>query len=153
MGISLYVIFAYVGQHIPESFQHPFCSISRYSYPTYLLHHVILEQICSRFENIKLSLSETYFLFIVCIAVIMITTILFYNLYERIRNETKNMADIYESKIQNIFSSNFFYILYSYIVKWFSALWKQLDSWPKHGGDYFLHYVFYCMPVLFFDNK
>ena len=99
MGISLYVIFAYVGQHIPESYQHPFCSISRYSYPTYLLHHVILEQICSRFENIKLSLSETYFLFIVCIAVIMITTILFYNLYERIRNETKNMADIYESKI------------------------------------------------------
>lgn len=77
MGIALFLILAYIGQHIPDYMKSPFCTISKYSYPAYLLHHVVIEQICSRFDNISLSLFATYFLFfIVGVAIVLITLLL-----------------------------------------------------------------------------
>lgn len=86
MGISLYIILAYIGMRVPELWHSIFCSISKYSYPAYLLHHVIIEQICSRFDNIKLGLCETVFLFMVCIVILIISTLLFYKIFTEIRN-------------------------------------------------------------------
>lgn len=85
MGIALYIILAYIGQHIPELYCKPFYNISKYSYPTYLLHHVIIEQICSRFENIHFSLLETYFLLLICFIAIITFTLLFHQLYVQIK--------------------------------------------------------------------
>lgn len=81
MGIVLYIVLAYLGQHISEHYQYPFIIISKYSYPAYLLHHVILEQICSRFDGIVLSLFDTYFLLIVCIIAIILCTFLYNKLF------------------------------------------------------------------------
>lgn len=84
MGIALYIIFAYIGQHFPEIWQKPFQILSKYSYPAYLLHHVIIEQICSRFENAHFSLFETYFLLLICFISIIFFTWLFIKLYKLI---------------------------------------------------------------------
>ncbi len=81
MGIALYIVLAYLGQHISEHYWKPFIIISKYSYPAYLLHHVILEQICSRFDGIVLSLFDTYFLLVICGIAIIICVVLLNKLY------------------------------------------------------------------------
>lgn len=100
MGMSLYVVWVYAGQHIPERFQKLFLDISKYSYPAYLLHHVIIEQICSLFEGIELSLLDTYFLLITCIVVIIIFTVLFVKLYGIIKTYCFKICEV-QTEIRN----------------------------------------------------
>lgn len=97
MGISLYIILAYIGQHISECYQNPFYIISKYSYPAYLLHHVIIDQICCRFDGIVLSLFDTYFLLIVCIIAIILCTFLYNKLFvfiQKILKPDVNKSDV-----------------------------------------------------------
>lgn len=90
MGIALYVIFAYIGQHISGSFRQPFYSISKYSYQVYLLHHVIIEQICTRFDNMPISLFEIYFLLLTCFIFIVAIVVIFNILYSAVKKTICN---------------------------------------------------------------
>ena len=97
MGVILFFLLAYIGEKVPDSLQGIFKTISKYSYPAYLLHHVIMEQICSRFENKYFSLFDTYFLFcIVGIAIILFTVLfnkIFFWLEGKIKTKIKTKIE------------------------------------------------------------
>ena len=92
MGIFMYIVLAYIGQNIGIKYQKSFMIISKYSYPVFLLHHVIIEQICARFENTHLALGDTYFLLMICIIAIAGFTVLFSKFFKEFKNILNNVC-------------------------------------------------------------
>lgn len=95
MGGVLFIILAFIGQKIPLRMEGIFRVMSKYSYQTFLLHHVVIEQIVSRFDNVQLSLFDTYFLLLV----IVIAIVLFVLLFNKIFLKTKNIANMIKDSI------------------------------------------------------
>ncbi|WP_252247656.1 acyltransferase [Clostridium sp. ZS6] len=78
MGISLFVVLSFIGQHISYKFSKPFECISKYSYAIFLIHHVIIEQICSRFDGHNLRILEAYCLLIIILILIAFFSFILY---------------------------------------------------------------------------
>ena len=93
MGGVLFSIFAFIGQKIPSRIERIFKLIGKYSYPTFLLHHIVIEQIVSRFDNVKLSLFETYFLLLVVVGAIVLFVYLFNKIFLKIKSVIDMMKD------------------------------------------------------------
>ena len=55
--------------------------ISKKSFITFLLHHVIMNEILKYFSNLDLNIIQAIFLFILCISIIMIFTTIVENIY------------------------------------------------------------------------
>lgn len=70
-GISLFIVLTFIGNYIrSDRFKKPFVFISKYSYPTFLIHYVIITQLIIRFKGMRISFVESYCLFmIVCIVI------------------------------------------------------------------------------------
>lgn len=65
LGVSSYTILRFVGERIEnESFKEKVSQIAAITYPVYLLHHVISEQIITTFEQRKLSSADVLILFV-----------------------------------------------------------------------------------------
>lgn len=70
LGICSFMVLAYIGQNFKcERLKPVFLWFSKYSFAVYLLHHVISEQIISRFEGRLLSAAEVCTLF--CLVLIL----------------------------------------------------------------------------------
>ena len=104
-GVSSYTVFRFVGERAEnELFKEIVAKISAITYPVYLLHHVISEQIITNFEQVKLSSVDVVVLFVIVLGAEILGGIGLQNLYNKISenvskgieriNQTYNYADV-----------------------------------------------------------
>lgn len=80
-GIAVFVVLVYIGQYITiDKIKAPFILISKLSYPIFLAHHVIIDQLLVRFNGATLTTSESYCLFIFTCIVILVISVYLYKL-------------------------------------------------------------------------
>lgn len=72
MGISVFVVLGYLGG-VKKRKNILIKLISSYSYVIFLIHHIIIEQVCSRFENMEYGVADTYVVLFICVVIIAIT--------------------------------------------------------------------------------
>jgi len=81
-SISVFIVLAFIGQHIDRvrMILKPTEVISKYSYAIFLTHHVIIEQMLTRFNYTKITSTESYCLFVIVCIVISITSVCLYKI-------------------------------------------------------------------------
>lgn len=84
LGVPSYTILRFVGERIEnESFKENVSKISAITYPVYLLHHVISEQIITTFEQRKLASADVIILFVIVLGFEILGGIGLQKLYNR----------------------------------------------------------------------
>lgn len=88
-GIALFLSLTYLGQHLGQYINKSkkvFNILSRYSYPIFLTHHIILDQIQLHFVGKTLGKTDVLCLFILTIIIIAIASKSLYDMNERIKS-------------------------------------------------------------------
>jgi len=90
-GIFLFIVFVYIAQNIKSNrFKNPWETISKYSYAIFLIQHVVIIQVLSKFTT--LSRIESYCSFaIICIAITLVS----YELYKLNNVVIKSVKNIF----------------------------------------------------------
>ena len=96
-GYSLYVVLAYIGTKITNNMlQKIFVTISKYSYPIFLMHHYTIMKIENTFQNKIMGLTGTILLYITCWIVIIGLAKLVYMINKEILDFFKKEKPIYQ---------------------------------------------------------
>lgn len=84
MGMSLYVVFMFLGQVMGKKGHIIFGYISKYSYAIFLCHHIVLDQICTRFDHKLYGEKETYVILGICMIIIFLVAKLLFCLHKKV---------------------------------------------------------------------
>lgn len=82
-GMALFIILMYIGQLMGKHGNIVFSKLSKYSYAVFLVHHIVLDQICTWFDGRNYSKLETYCVLVICIIVTLVCARLLYKLNEK----------------------------------------------------------------------
>lgn len=94
IGMCIFLVLVFIGQYIKnDEFKKPFLVISKYSFAIFLVHHVIIEQLLTRFNSKVISHAETYLLFFITCIVIAIVAIFVSRLTAKISNYTRGQIN------------------------------------------------------------
>lgn len=82
VGIAGFLVFSYIGECLKgrRLIENICKSLSRYSYAIFLTHHFIIYEMAQKFDLFKITVLESYLLFILCCFVIAFFTIYLYNI-------------------------------------------------------------------------
>lgn len=83
MGISLYIILMFIGQKLDKNGNFFFRYVSKLSYAIFLCHHIVIDQICTRFDGRMYGKHETYVILLMSFIMIFFVATLLYNLHEK----------------------------------------------------------------------
>lgn len=75
-GISLFMILLYVGQNIKGKGETILRFFSKYSYAVFLVHHIVLEQLCTHFEGAQFGILEICFVLTIALLFIFLSAYL-----------------------------------------------------------------------------
>ena len=84
MGVSLFIVLMYIGKNLGAKGNIIFRYISKLSYAIFLCHHIVIDQVCTRFENRLFGIIETYVVLIISIVIIFIIANFLWNFNERV---------------------------------------------------------------------
>jgi len=105
IGISIFFVLVYIAQYIKsQQIKCIFEFISKYSYSIFLVHHVIINEVLSRFDGTVLSRSEMFCLFLINIIIISIVSVQIFKISNKIKRIVWNVKtkNIDENKVINI---------------------------------------------------
>lgn len=79
IGISSFIVLVFISYYFENRFTRFFSSkVSKYSYPIFLVHHVIISQMMATFDLVNISILYSYILFAaICIVICFISWALF----------------------------------------------------------------------------
>lgn len=85
VGVASFLVLTWVAEHINcKMIQKPFQSIAKYSYPIFLVHHVVISQVFNEIAPSQLSQSGTYLLFFIDCLLIAFFSILLLNIERKV---------------------------------------------------------------------
>ncbi len=79
-GTALFFVLMYIGQLLGKRFSFIFAWFSKYSYAVFLVHHVVLDQVCTHFHGRNFGTLQTYGVLVICIIITFVCAIVLYNL-------------------------------------------------------------------------
>ncbi|MEW9924033.1 acyltransferase family protein [Clostridium butyricum] len=91
MGVSSFGVLVYISQYLDiHIFKYIFYLIGKYSYAIFLVHHVTIDRLMTRFNSSAITRFESYCLFIIIVSIIIFFSLVLYYLNNIILRKYKH---------------------------------------------------------------
>ena len=84
VGIAAFLVLTFIAKFVDCKVSRAICSfLSKYSYAIFLIHHYIIYKVAEKVDFYKISTTESYGVFGICVGIILVTSLVLYFLNDK----------------------------------------------------------------------